>query len=80
MTVYSYKAPSRVAKVEERHDKSYVSGVGVDATFKSVSTGWFVVTEGPSPVTVHVGGERPPHEVGDEVVIDVRITSREKRS
>lgn len=63
-----YTTYSRVLAVEERSRREWISGVGDKATFRDVSTGFFVLFEG-SYEAIHLGFEPPAFAVGDKVKI-----------
>lgn len=74
MTVYRYKARTRIARIEERHATVVKSGIGKDAITETISTGWWVVTEPPNPIAMQAGPERPKFTVGATVEIVLEIT------
>ena len=51
---YVFRLP--VAKVEERFEYQYISGVGKDAQTEPISLGWFVVT---NQIAFCVGATKP---------------------
>ena len=65
-TIYRCKFPSRVAKVEERSEIIHASGARDpnSDTVKNVETrskslGWWITTDGPSPISFCVGDGKP---------------------
>lgn len=57
-----------VERVEERHTKIHVRGVGNDATFQKVSDGWFVLMRN-WPSAIWFGSDQPTLQAGDHVKI-----------
>lgn len=66
-----YKLYTKVERVTEHVVKQWVSGIGSEATFQSVSVGWFVTFEG-SRESLFLGIEKPSLAKGDEVEITIR--------
>jgi hypothetical protein len=62
---------ARVASVEEKFVKIWLSGFGDNAQFKDESRGWFVGLEG-SHELLFAGMTKPNIEVGDKA--NIRIT------
>jgi hypothetical protein len=58
MTEFKYTTHSRIAAVEERFTQVHLTGAGAKAEFTQISTGWWFMTEGPSPVTVRCGVDK----------------------
>lgn len=78
MTVYRYAAESRVALVEEKFKTTWS---GKDAEGKAVSQrqseGWWVTTQGPSPISIRCGDTKPPHKFDDKVTIAIEVHSKD---
>lgn len=55
----------RIDKIEERKSQSYLSGIGKDAVFTVVSTGWWITTD--DNVSHCVGADRPLAKVGGQI-------------
>lgn len=75
MTTYRYVSLSRVVKIEERYEHVHKSGFGADEDHVKQSTGWWVVTDGPSPISMQAGPEKPPFEAGCVCRIVVEVVS-----
>lgn len=57
-----------VLRVEERHVKTHVSGVGKEAIFNEDSLGWFVLVDGNIAIrVVPPHGDPPDVKPGDRV-------------
>lgn len=66
-----YLISTRVVSVTEHFVKNHISGAGADATFKSISIGYFAIFEG-SHEAIFLGDEKPGLVAGDEVEILIR--------
>ena len=70
---FQYTTHTRVAKIEERFRTVYLSGIGADAEMGRKSTGWWIVSEGPSPMAMLVGDERPIFDVGSVMRVTFEV-------
>lgn len=67
--IYSWK--SRVLRIEERMTRRFVGGFSLNAEFKDISTGWWIVTD--DYVAHCIGNEKPNCKVGDIVKRSMEI-------
>jgi hypothetical protein len=58
----------KVARVEEKFAKQWVSGTGQDAVFRSDSAGWYA-TFTACPASMYLGTMEPGLKAGDRVRI-----------
>jgi hypothetical protein len=57
---------TRILKIEEKHHAAWISGLGKEATFSTVSEGWWVTLEGGLSICV---GQRKPESIREGEVL-----------
>jgi len=62
--------PSTVIAIEEKFQRQYLSGVGSEATFTSVSIGWYGWFKG-SHESLFLGMDKPLLAPGDQINITI---------
>lgn len=77
VTIIRYVTETTVARVEERHRKQHVSGVGDKAVMDDVSDGWWIVTVAPQPYAFRAGDEKPTCQPGDHVTFTMEVFTME---
>ena len=65
-----YVAMDRVARVEEKVAKRWVSGSGEHAVFADDTQGWWLTFES-CPASMYLGAEEPHLKAGDRVRLTV---------
>ena len=66
-----YILKTRVKKIEEVFDRTWLRGQGKEAEFQTISRGWFVQFEG-SLESIRFGAQKPDWQEGDEIAITFR--------
>lgn len=68
MDTTRYIVFTKVVKVEEKFEKTHVSGFGADTKFIERSKGWFIYLRG-SYEALYLGTTKPDFVHGDEIKI-----------
>lgn len=79
--MHRYVTMTTIAKVEKRRiivggtvgSVDPDSGQMKSGSLQYADDGWWIVTAGPSPISVKVGDTEPPHKVGDAARIVIEV-------